>query len=180
MKGAQRSDFLTITDFPCNTCLEVSRYFSFFGRGETGTEVWKLRLEVTPDSCDSPNIAEKNYRKANDVNKFPSVGLPCFTHEVMFFWSWVGEKQLSFFFLMNYTSKVVNNYFCQTSSPTLFLKQVCRSSSSGEAPTYLCNLSRRANSTYVNHCRLHGMGNIANSSLVWERFPKGRKILVEP
>lgn len=65
--------------------LEVSRYISFFGRGETGIEVWKPRLEVTSDSCDSPNIPEKNYRKANDVNKFPSVGLPCFTHEVMYF-----------------------------------------------------------------------------------------------
>lgn len=85
MKGAQRSYFITIADFLCNSCLEVSRYFSFFGRGETGTEVWKLRLEVTSDSCDSPSIPEKTYRKANDVNKFPSVGLPCFTHEVMFF-----------------------------------------------------------------------------------------------
>lgn len=83
MKGVQRSDFITITDFLCNICLEASRYFSFFGRGETGREVWKPRLEVTSDSYDSPNIPEKNYRKANDVNKFPSVGLPCFTHAGM-------------------------------------------------------------------------------------------------
>lgn len=121
-KGHKRFYFITITDFLCNICLEVSRYFSFFGRGETGTEVWKLRLEETSDSCDSSNIPEKIYRKANDVNKFPSVGLPCFTRKVMVFWSWVGERNKTVAFLMNYTSKLVHNYFCKTNSPTRFIK----------------------------------------------------------
>jgi len=67
-------------------------YFSFFGRGETDTEVRKLRLEATSDSCDSPKIPEKIHRKANDVNKFLSVGLPCFTHKVMFFEDELGKE----------------------------------------------------------------------------------------
>lgn len=53
-----------MADFICNMYLEVSRNFSLFRKGETGTEIWKLRLEVTSDSCDSPNIPEKNLQES--------------------------------------------------------------------------------------------------------------------
>lgn len=103
----KRFYFITITPCFCNACLEVFRYFSLFGRGETGTEVWKLRLEVTYDSCDSP---KKVHRKANDVDKFLSVGLCRFTHEVMLFEAEFG-KEAKVAFLINYTIQVVHNYF---------------------------------------------------------------------